>query len=163
MFRDMRRNKQALSTEDVNRILSEGSSGVLAVAGDDGYPYAVPLSYYFENGKIYFHCAREGHKLDAILNNPKTSFCVIGQDKVSPEEYTTHYQSVIAFGQVHVIEDDVQKLYAIRKLARKYAPAESHEHEDRAVSGSWDRLCMLEMTIEHVTGKEARELLVKRG
>ena len=76
MFRKMRRNKQAISFEDCEKILNENISGVLALSGDNGYPYAVPLSYVYSNGGIYFHCALEGHKIDAIKSCNKASFCI---------------------------------------------------------------------------------------
>ena len=79
MFRQMRRNRQQLSRERCEEILSRATSGVLAVLGDEGYPYAVPLSYVYSEGKFYFHCARQGHKLDAIRREPKASFCVIDE------------------------------------------------------------------------------------
>ena len=85
MFREMRRKKQRLSAEACEAILAEGTSGVLAVDGDGGYPYAVPLSYVYQDGKLFFHCAKSGHKLDAVRRNPRASFCVIGQDRVVPE------------------------------------------------------------------------------
>ena len=109
MFRDLRRSRQALSPEECGEILCHGTSGVLALAGDDGYPYAVPLSYVYAGGKLYFHCAKAGHKLDAIARNPKGSFCIIHQDQVVPETYTTHYRSVIAFGALRVLEDEGEK------------------------------------------------------
>ena len=83
MFREMRRKRQALSKEECEEILLRATSGVLAVSGDDGYPYAVPLSYVYEEGKLFFHCAKAGHKLDAIFRNEKASFGVVGQDKVA--------------------------------------------------------------------------------
>ena len=89
MFREMRRGRQALPKEMCEAVLSRGSHGVLALAGDEGYPYAVPISYVYEGGKLYFHCARSGHKLDAIARCPKASFCVVDQDQVVPQEYTT--------------------------------------------------------------------------
>ena len=106
MFREMRRRRQQLSPEECKRILAEGTSGVLAVRGDEGYPYAVPLSYVYEEGRLFFHGAAAGHRRDAVLRDPKASFCVIGGDRVVPEEYTTYFRSVIAFGQVPVLEDD---------------------------------------------------------
>ena len=98
MFREMRRKKQQMSGDACDELLFRGTSGVLALSGDDGYPYAVPISYVYDGEKIYFHCAKSGHKLDAIKRNPKASFCVIGQDQIVPEEYTTYFRSVIAFG-----------------------------------------------------------------
>lgn len=162
MFRDMRRGKQALTEEERKEILYSGSSGVLALSGNDDYPYALPISYFYDGDKLYFHCAKDGHKIDAIKRNDKASFCVIAQDKISPEEYTTHYQSVIVFGRISIIEDELQKLFAIRKLAEKYVPGDSKERRDSMINKEWDTLCMLQMEIEHITGKEARELKMLR-
>ena len=92
-----------MSLESCVEVLRKGTSGVLAVSGDDGYPYAVPLSYVYDDGRLFFHCAPSGHKLDAIAGNEKASFCVIDQDHVVPEEYTTYYRSVIAFGRARVL------------------------------------------------------------
>ena len=122
MFREMRRKKQALSTEESLAILNRGISGVLAVTGDQGYPYAVPLSYVYDNNKIFFHCALSGHKLDAIAANNKVSFCVVGQDRVMPQEYTTYFRSVIIFGRARILEDPIEKRTALEKLAAKYSP-----------------------------------------
>ena len=162
MFRAMRRKRQALSPEACAAILARGTSGVLALSGDDGYPYAVPLSYVYDGGAIYFHCAREGHKLDAIRRNPKASFCVIDQDQVVPEEYTSYFRSVIAFGTVRVLEGEGERRSAIEKLALKYAPEDSAGRRREAIDREWAPLCMLEMTVEHLTGKEAIELVRAR-
>lgn len=161
-FRPMRRGKQALSMPECAEILARGTSGVLALAGDGGYPYAVPLSYVYDGEKLYFHCARAGHKLDAIAREPKASFCVIDRDEVIPEEYTTYFRSVIAFGRVRVVEDEAQKRAAIDLLARKYAPDDSAENRGRAIAREWKPLCMLEMEIDHLSGKEAIELTRRR-
>ena len=122
MFPAMRRKKQLLSQEETAAVLARGSSGVLALAGENGYPYAVPLSYVYDGGRLYFHCARSGHKLDAIRRCEKASFCVIDQDQIVPEEYTSYFRSVIAFGRVRILEDEGEKRAAIEKLALKYAP-----------------------------------------
>lgn len=162
MFREMRRKRQKLSREDCDAILREGSSGVLAVSGDNGYPYAVPLSYVYDGEHIYFHCAKSGHKLDAVRRNAKASFCVIGQDQVMPEEYTSYFRSVIVFGTVHVLEDEQEIRRTIEMLAVKYAPEDSPANRRRAVEREWDPLCMLELTVDHVSGKEAIELVRMR-
>ena len=159
MFRPMRRHRQQLSQGDCAAILSRGTSGVLAVAGDGGYPYAVPLSYVYQEGTLFFHCAKAGHKLDALRRCSKASFCVIDQDQIVPEEYTTYFRSVIAFGTIRELEDDSEKRAAIEKLARKYTPNDTPEGMDAAIRRDWAPLCMLEMTIDHMTGKEAIELV----
>lgn len=159
MFRQMRRKRQSLSTKDCAAILERGTSGVLALAGDDGYPYAVPLSYVYEHGKLYFHSAKSGHKLDAIRRCAKASFCVIDKDQVIPQEYTTYFSSVIAFGRIHILENDAEKRSAIETLARKYAPEDCDENRTAVIEREWKPLCMLEMTIEHLSGKKAIELV----
>ena len=162
MFREMRRKRQALPIEEITAVLERGTSGVLALSGDDGYPYAVPISYVYDGEKIYFHCARSGHKLDAVKRNAKASFCVIGQDQIVPEEYTTYFRSVIVFGQIRIMEDEEEKREAIEKLALKYAPDDTGEGRKEAIDREWKSLCMLEMEIDHMTGKEAIELVRKK-
>jgi nitroimidazol reductase NimA-like FMN-containing flavoprotein (pyridoxamine 5'-phosphate oxidase superfamily) len=159
MFREMRRKRQALSPEVCSAALEQGTSGVLALAGDDGYPYAVPLSYVYDGEKLYFHCAKAGHKLDAIRSCSKASFCVIDQDKVVPEEYNTYYRSVIAFGTIRILEDDGEKWSVMEKLAVKYAPMDTPEGRKIAIEREWNPLCVLEMTIAHMTGKQSLALM----
>ena len=163
MFREMRRKKQALPLEECADVLAQGTSGVLALSGDSGYPYAVPLSYVFDEDRLYFHCAKAGHKLDAIRQNNRASFCVIGQDQIVPEEYTTYFRSVIVFGTIRILEDASEKRAAIEKLAVKYASDDTAEHRGQMIDRDWSPLCMLEMTIEHMTGKEAIELRKERS
>lgn len=162
MFPAMRRKKQLLSQEETAAVLARGSSGVLALAGENGYPYAVPLSYVYDGGRLYFHCARSGHKLDAIRRCEKASFCVIDQDQIIPEEYTSYFRSVIAFGRVRILEDEGEKRAAIEKLALKYAPNSTVEDRKQVIQKEWEPLCMLEMELDHVTGKEAIELVQDR-
>ena len=159
MFRPMRRFKQALSPEECRAVLERGTSGVLALSGDGGWPYAVPLSYVYADGKIYFHSAKSGHKVDAIRSCPRASFCVIDQDQIVPEEYTSHFRSVIVFGTMRILEDDGEKRAAIEALALKYAPDDDAADRNRAIDREWAPLCMLELTIDHITGKEAIELV----
>lgn len=159
MYPEMRRKKQALSPAACDAILQAGTSGVLALSGADGQPYAVPLSYVYHEGKVYFHCARAGHKLDLLDQNPKASFCVIGQDQVVPEQYTTYYRSVILFGTVRRLTAGEEKRAAILALARRYSPDEPAEKVDAEIARYWDALCMLELTPDHITGKECIELV----
>jgi len=162
MFREMRRKKQNLSFEDCVEILNLGTSGVLAVSGDNDYPYAVPISYVYNDSKIFFHCAKTGHKLDAIKRNEKVSFCVIDEDNVVPEEYTTYFRSVIVFGKARILEDKADKRATIEILANKYSP----DHEQgrlQEVDREFNLLCLIELTIDHMTGKEAIELVKARG
>lgn len=88
----------------------------LALAGDDDYPYAVPISYAYSDSKLYFHGAKSGHKIDAIKRCDKASFCVIDKDDVVPEEYTTYFRSVIAFGKIRIMEEESEMRKAIELL-----------------------------------------------
>ena len=159
MFREMRRIRQALSEEDCVSVLNRGTSGVLALSGDEGYPYAVPLSYVYHDGKLFFHSATAGHKLDAISADDKASFCVIDKDQIVPDEYTSYFCSVIVFGRVRIVEDEADKLHALTVLGRRYAPA---HREIRCVPETADKLravCVIELVIEHMSGKQATELV----
>lgn len=158
MFRKMRRIKQELTNETCIQVLEKGTSGVLAVYGENGYPYAVPLSYVYENSKIYFHSALTGHKLDAIQSNSKVSFCVIDQDEIIPEEYTTYFRSVIVFGTAKILEEESEKRQALEILAVKYSPAQVQGRMEE-INKSISRVCMIELSIDHMTGKEAIELV----
>ncbi|MDE7248816.1 MAG: pyridoxamine 5'-phosphate oxidase family protein [Lachnospiraceae bacterium] len=159
MFREMRRKKQILTEEETKEILNRGTSGVLALLGDDDYPYAVPVSYVYCDTKLYFHGAKSGHKIDAIRKYEKASFCVIDKDDVIPEEYTTYFRSVIAFGKIHIMEDESEMRKAIELLANKYHPDSSKDERNTAIDKEWKSLCMMEFSIEHLSGKEAIELV----
>lgn len=158
MFREMRRAKQELSREETLQILERGSSGVLALAGDGGYPYAVPLSYVYSEGKIFFHCALTGHKIDAIRQNEKASFCVIDQDLIIPEKYTTAYRSAIAFGRARILNGESEKLRAALLLANKYYPGHEADSVDE-INMSMARMSIIQLSIEHLSGKQGRELI----
>lgn len=153
MVRKMRREKQALSQEETVRIFENGSSGVLAVSGDDGYPYAVPLSYAYADGKLYFHCATDGHKLDAVKNCEKASFCVVAQDRVVPEALTTHYVSAIAFGRMALVRDGAEKRRGLDLLIQKYCFSNRAEKNNAEIASGWDKVLVLVLEIELMTGK----------
>lgn len=161
MFRPMRRTKQLLPETESIAVLQSCTSGVLAVLGDDDYPYAVPLSYAYEEGKLFFHSAVTGHKVDALEHSAKASFCVIAADDVVPSDFSTNYLSVIAFGTARVVTDDDEKRHALLCLAEKY----SRDYMDTAeaeIDGAWQRVCIIELAIEHMTGKASLELTRQR-
>ena len=157
-FREMRRKRQQISEAECIDILERNTSGVLAVLGDEDYPYAVPLSYVYYDNRIYFHCAKSGHKLDAVQKCDKVSFCVIDQDLVVPEEYTTYFRSVIVFGRAGIVEQDDEMRSAIEKLAIKYHPDDSRENRGAAIEREYAALCMIRVEIEHMTGKKSIEI-----
>ncbi len=155
MWREMRRKNQQLSQEECEQILSAGKRGVLAVLGDDGYPYAVPLDYVFDDGRLFFHSAVAGHKLDAILAYDKCSFCVLSEPEENEGEWWLTWRSVIAFGRVHVIDDEQRKLARLTEIGYKYFP--SKEEAEGSAARSLNRVEMLELTIEHLSGKVVKE------
>ncbi|MBQ6540703.1 MAG: pyridoxamine 5'-phosphate oxidase family protein [Oscillospiraceae bacterium] len=160
MFREMRRFRQQLSDEETAAILEKGKTGILGVIGDGGYPYTVPVNYVYSGGKIYFHGAKAGHKFDAMSANDKVSFCVIDKDDVVAEELTTYFRSAVAFGRVRILTDESEIIEAARILGLKYYNVP--EAVDSEIRRDIARLCCFEITIEHLTGKEAIELTRQR-
>ena len=159
-FPEMRRKRQLLSDKDAVSILRHATSGVLSVVDSNGYPYGVPLSHVYVDGKIYFHSAVSGHKIDAISHNGKATFTVVAQDEVHPETFTTHFRSVVCFGRVRLIDDDAERLAALRMLAKRYNPdEEAIRHE---IDKDFKHVAVIEFLIEHITGKEAIEIVRAR-
>ncbi|HSQ16973.1 MAG TPA: pyridoxamine 5'-phosphate oxidase family protein [Anaerolineales bacterium] len=157
MFREMRRKKQLLSEAETIEILKTSTSGVLGVTGDDGYPYTVPLSHVYQDGKLFFHCALEGHKIDGITRNDKVSFCVIDQDQVIPEKFATHYRSAIVFGKARFLTDEGEKRRALESLVARFSP-EYRVEGQQEIERDLHRTCIIEVKIEHLTGKAAKEI-----
>lgn len=161
MFREMRRHNQQLTADECIEVLNRCTSGVLAVLGDDDYPYAVPLSYAYKDGCLWFHGALTGHKIDAIEGCPKVSFCVIDKDDVVPEKLTTVYRSVIAFGKAHILDDERKIAQGARILGEKYLRGMSDRVESE-IAQSMPKLTVIRMDIEHMTGKEGVELTAQK-
>lgn len=158
MFDKMRRFKQELNQSEIERILLSNTSGVLALIDSNGYPYSVPLSYVYVGGNVYFHSAKAGHKINAINNCKKATFCIIDKDDVKPEKYTTFYKSVIAFGSVEIVDDKEETLFAIKALGEKYYP--NHNDELQAeIQKFKSAFLIIKLSIEHITGKQAKELV----
>ena len=157
MFREMRRKGQQLCEADCAAVLDRGTSGVLALEGDDGYPYAVPVNYLHRDGAIYFHSAKTGHKTDAILRNQRASFCVVDQDQIVPQEGTSYFRSVIIFGRIALVEDEAENRRVIENLALRYGA-----RADRVDQSALNAMYVLKLSIAHMTGKEAVQL-VKAG
>ena len=154
MFREMRLTRQQLSLEETEAILRMEGTGTLALAGDDGYPYSVPVNYIYLDGCIYFHGAQQGHKCDAIAREPKASMSVIAADTLIPEKYTTDYRSVIAFGEIYPVTDDEKKRSIIRRIGMHFCSAYA-DGIDAEIDREWNMLNVYEMKITHMTGKRA--------
>jgi nitroimidazol reductase NimA-like FMN-containing flavoprotein (pyridoxamine 5'-phosphate oxidase superfamily) len=160
MFREMRRNQQLLSQEESIKILNNRTSGVLGVTGDDGYPYTVPLSYVYKDNKLFFHCAKVGHKIDGIRRNDKVTFCVIDKDEIVQEKFTTHFRSVIIFGRARILNEDYERRFALECINAKYSP-DFIDEGLKEIEKDWARVCVVEINIEHMTGKAAIEIVNK--
>lgn len=155
MFRKMRRFAQGLTEEKCIEILKKQPRGVMAVHGEEGYPYAFPLDYVYLDGKLYFHCAKEGHKLDAIAADNKVSFCVMDEGFRKEGDWALNISSVVLFGKIRKIEDAEETIRFVRQIALKYYPTPEGAEEEVRKAGS--RVQMLEMTIDHMTGKLVNE------
>lgn len=153
MFTEIRRKDRILDNESALRLLETGEYGFLAMNGANGFGYGIPISYVTDKeGHIYFHCAREGYKLECIEQNPKVSFCVVGNTQVIPSQFSTAYESVIAFGTICTNLPDEERLYALRLLAKKYSP-EYNAISEKYIAGSFGRTNVLRLDVEHISGK----------
>ncbi len=162
MFTKMRRKRQQLSDEEAIELLRHATSGVLSVLDEKGYPYGVPISYVYDNNKLYFHSALNGHKIDAIRHADKATFTIICKDEIHPETFTTYFRSVICFGRVRLIEDETEKYQALYRLGKQYNPDDEEVLEAEIKKGG-NHVAVIELAIEHITGKEAIELVKQRN
>ena len=159
-FRGMRRVRQQMQDSEAQAVLAQGTEGVLAVAGDDGYPYAVPVNYVYQDGKIYLHGAKTGHKIEALQRNPKCSFCVIADKTVLPEKLATNYRSVIAFCRARIITDTEETVAIARAIGQGFS--DDMENINSEIKQTMPSLCCIEPTVEHLTGKVGLYLLPER-
>lgn len=157
MFRELIRKKKQLSEEECIRILKAEKRGVLSVNGDDGYPYGMPMNHFYheEDGKLYFHCGKVGHRLDALRRDGKVSFCVYDGGYRKPEHWALHIQSVIVFGQMRILDDPDRIAEMTAKLSRKFTEDETYIQNEIAAYGA--KTLLLELTPEHICGKIVEE------
>ena len=157
MFREMRRFKQALSKEEIVEVLQKEKRGVLSVLGDDGYPYGVPINFYYdeETNKIFFHGAKVGHRSESMLKNPKVSFCVFGQDYQEDDDWSKYVKSVVVFGKAVPIEDIEVVAEWSRKLCSKFPCPDGYA--DYEISKDAVKTLCFFIEIEDVKGKLVHE------
>lgn len=157
MFRKMLRIKQQLPEDECIDILKRELRGVLSVLGDDGYPYGMPINHYYceEDGKLYFHGGKQGHKIDAIRRCDKASFCVYDEGWRRPDEWALNIRSVIVFGRVEIVEDPEKMAELARRLSRKFTDDEEYIRDEILRAGP--RTLMFSLTPEHMTGKLVNE------
>ena len=157
MFRKMRRWKQQLSLEACIEVLKKEPRGVLSMMGEDGYPYGIPMNHWYceADGKLYFHGAKEGHKIDALRACDKVSYCVHDQGYRKEGEWSLNIQSVVVFGTIKPVEDEQKAVEICRSLSAKFTDDPAYvEYE---LESGKNRLLCLELTPDHMTGKLVNE------
>ncbi len=157
MFRKMRRFAQQISEEKCIEVLKNEKRGVLSVMGDDGYPYGMPLNHYYceEDDKLYFHGAKEGHKIDSIKACDKVSYCVYDKGYKKDGEWALNVNSVIVFGRMSLVEDEEKAKLICTKLCQKFT--DDKDYLEKEIANSLSRVQCLELTPEHITGKLVNE------
>lgn len=154
MFRELRRKDREIKDTEAIEILKNCDYGILSTVSENGYAYGVPISYVYMSNSIYFHCAKEGHKLDNIRNNNRVSFCVVGQTCILPDKFSTKYESVIIFGRAEEVFDD-EKNIVLLEILNKYSQdyiEEGKEYIKKSGTGTK----VIKIDIEHISGKARR-------
>ncbi len=157
MFREVRKKKSELDQGTMGELLKSCRRGVLAMNGEDGYPYAIPVNYLYdpEKKKIYLHGAKAGYKVDALRNSEKVCFTVYGKEQIKEEQWAPFVQSVVIFGRCHFIWDHEQAMELLKRFAMKYYPSE--ELVDEVMERAGKAVQMFEIEMEHMSGKEVHE------
>lgn len=155
MFRKMRRLGQMLSKEECEEILTREPRGVLALLGDYDYPYALPMSHVYVDGKIYFHGAMQGHKNDAVKKHDKVSYCVFDEGVKNDDGWSYTFRSVIVFGRIRTLTDDDEKVEKLTHLGDKFFP--THDETVSEIERLLHKTEVFEITIEHMSGKTVVE------
>jgi len=154
MERKIRRTDRAISESEAKSLLEKGEFGVLSTASSEGQPYGVPVNYRYSGNVIYFHCARDGHKLENLSTNNRVSFCVVGRTEILPEQFATKYESVIVFGKAFELADD-EKHTGLLEIVKKYSPGFINEGL-KYIENAAHKTKVFKIVIESITGKSRR-------
>lgn len=155
MEREIRRKDRVWENDEAIILLENGEYGFLSMVGTDGYGYGIPISFAKDGDSLYFHCAPEGYKLECLTANPKISFCVVGETRIISNQFTTAYQSVIAFGTAHLNLEVEERMHALRLLVDKYS-ADFKEIGEKYIAKSFYRTNIVRLDIEHLSGKSKK-------
>ena len=158
MFADMIKKKLLLTENECYEVIVNSTSGVLSLAGTNGYPYTVPLSYACAEGKLWFHGAKKGYKMDCVKENPKAAFCIVDKDIIIPSKLTSHFRSVNIFGTVRVLESDEERRKALNYLVDRYS-SKFKKIGDEEIERLWSVTATYALEIEHITGKASIAIL----
>ena len=156
MFAPLRKKEREMSKEFVEAILDGADYSVLSLVTEDGYPYGVPVNYVYHNNAIYIHSGRLGLKYETIQKSTKACFTIVSKHLVLPKQYTTAYQSIIAFGTLSLIEEKVEKDEATLVFCEKYV-GQHKEEAHRRINNGLAHMALIKFDIEHITGKERPE------
>ena len=157
MFRSIRKKRNEISIDEAKELLRCSRRGILAVNGDNGYPYAIPINYLYDEDshKIVFHGAKAGYKVDCLKVCDKVCFTVYGNERIQEESWAPFLQSTVVFGRCHLVENQEATMTLIKKFAMKYYPDEALADEQIARNGRATQ--MFEITIEYMSGKQVQE------
>ena len=157
MFKPIRIKINEIDHSAAEALLQSNRRGIIAMNGVEGYPYAIPINYFYDcdNKKIYFHGAKAGHKVDALKKDDKVCFTVYGNEKHEEGDWAPYLQSVVIFGRCHLIEDSGITEEKVRELAEKYYPTK--EEIDAEIAADIKAVQLYEITIEHMSGKQIHE------
>lgn len=157
MFRELVRKNKRISDAECIELLTKETRGILSVNGDDGYPYGMPMNHFYnsEDGCIYFHCGKNGHRLDALKNSDKVSFCVCEQGFKEAEDWAYIVRSVIVFGRMQIVDDLTEVSRIARLLSYKFTQDEDYiQNEIRQYAKA---TLLLKLIPEHICGKKVKE------
>jgi len=154
MQKPMRRQDRVMSEAEAGTLLQSAEYGFLATVDEDGAPYLLPLNFVYDSGAVFFHCAREGQKIDNLRRDGRVCFTVVGETRVISEQFTTRYESVLLRGTAKTIENE-PKRQALIRLCQKYCPENMGEAE-AYIEKSVQRTCVVQITIDSITGKANR-------
>ena len=151
MLHKMRREDRQLSCDACIKVIAENNMGILSLNSTEEYPYGVPLNYMYHEGAVYFHCAKEGRKLELISQNPKVCFAIVGKNEIIPGEFANNYKSVMIFGSIEIISGDKLKYKLLAQLGESFGcePAML----DRYIMKYIDACHVLKLDIHHISGK----------
>ena len=157
MFRELLRKNKALSQEECIQVLKKETRGVLSVLGDNDYPYGMPMNHYYneEDGNLYFHCGKTGHRLDALRKHNKVSFCAFDSGERKDGEWALHVKSVVVFGRIEFVEDEAVLADIVTRLSRKFTQDEEYIRNEIALYGH--KTLLMRLRAEHICGKEVME------
>lgn len=157
MFRELCKKNKMITLQECIQLLENETRGVLSVLGDDDYPYGAPMNHWYnaEDGNIYFHCDRAGHRIDALRKHDKVSFCVYEKGYQKEGEWAWNVRSVVVFGKIEMIEDMDKIVEITTKLSHKFTQDEEYIRKEIEMYGH--RTLLLRLTPEHICGKKIVE------